>query len=104
MRSRVRMAFVALLALIGCTSPVTVKHDGYPIDWPAPVDTRDGCPGLTGRYENADSATGKVLLAALLLPPPLRRSRRLRQSRSSDRATGSSACASWKRRRAQAPA
>ena len=68
MRSSCCAALAAFLALGGCASPVQVKHDTYPIDWPALAPATSACPDLTGRYSNADSATGKVLLARWALP------------------------------------
>jgi hypothetical protein len=68
--SRCRCAglLVAVALLAGCTSPVEVRHNTYPIDWPALAAPATGCPDLGGRYRNADSASGRVLLARWVLP------------------------------------
>jgi hypothetical protein len=54
----------ALLA----SPPIKVRHDPYPVHWPALAPPATGCPALTGRYSNADRMYGNVPLAQWVLP------------------------------------
>ena len=61
------LGVIVVAALAGCTYPLAVEHQDYPLDWPRPAAADHGCPDLSGRYRNQSDASGPAL-ARLALP------------------------------------